>query len=184
MLMADNDKDTHLYRVELDITDEHEQKFYDQYRQETNDPRLTDLLKEYDDIFKEKLPRAAPKYRTVVHHIPLKPDSKPIQMYQYQLSPQHCEIIQEYIEGLLELGHIKPSQSPWRFPLLVMVKKDGKPRVVQDLRGLNLLTVFDALPMAYQKKLLQLMATRQYKTTIDLTSGYHHVRIAEEDKEK
>ena len=82
LLMADTD-DTHLYRVELDATDEHEQKFYDQYRQETDDPHLTKLLDEYSDIFKEKLPKAAPKYRTVVHHIPLKPDSKPIQMYQY-----------------------------------------------------------------------------------------------------
>jgi hypothetical protein len=120
----------------------------------------------------------------VVHHIPLKPGSKPIQMYQYQLSPHHCEIIQEYIKELLELRHIKPSKSPWRFPLLVMVKKDGKPRVVEDLRGLNLLTIFDSLPMAYQKELIQLMATGYWFTTMDLTSGYHHVWIAEEDKEK
>ena len=184
MLMADHDDDTHLYRVELDTTDEHEQEFYDQYRQEINDPKLTSLLEEYDDIFKEKLPKAAPKYQTVVHHIPLKPGSKPIQMYQYQLSPQHCEIIQAYIEELLELGHIEPSKSPWRFPLLVMVKKDGKPRVVEDLRGLNLLTIFDSLPMAYQKELIQHMATGWWFTTMDLTSGYHHVQIAPEDKEK
>jgi hypothetical protein len=141
-------------------------------------------LDEYEDIFKEKLPKAAPKYRTVVHHIPLKPGSKPIQMYQYRLSPHHCEIIQQYMEELLELGHIEHSKSPWRFPLLVMVKKDGKPRIVHDSRGLNLLTISDAHPMAYTKELIQYMATGCWFTTIDLTSGYHHVRLSEEDKEK
>ena len=140
-IIAEDKENTLIYRVELDTTDDHEKAFYDKYRKESEDQRLTKLLEEYDDIFREKLPKAAPKYRSVVHNIPLKPGAKPIQMYQYRLSPQHCEILQKQIDELLELGHIEHSKSPWRFPLLVVTKKDGKPRGVEDLRGLNYLTI-------------------------------------------
>ena len=88
------------------------------------------------------------------------------------------------MEGLVELGHIEPSQSPWRSPVLVVVKKDGKPRAVQDLRGLNNLTKDHAMLMPYTRELLNRMATGKVFSTLDLTSGYHQVRLAPEDKEK
>jgi hypothetical protein len=105
-------------------------------------------------------------------------------MYQYRLSPDHCHIIQENVQELLDLGHIEPSTSPWRSPVLVVVKKDGKPRWVEDLRGLNNCTIGHALLMQNQRELLERMATGKIYTTMDLTSGYHQVRLAKEDREK
>ena len=160
------------------------EEFYNQYRKESSNEKLTELLEKYDDIFKEKLPHAAPTKRTVVHHIPLERNAKPLQMYQYRLSPEHCRIIQEGVQELLDLGHIETSTSAWRSPVLVVVKKDGKPRWVVDPRGLNNLTKDCSYPMQFTQQLLETMASGKIWSTLDLTSGYHQVRLATEDREK
>src|SRR5690349_3887696 len=71
MILASADEDTQLFQIELDEDDTHMEEFYNQYRTNTSNAKLDKLLEQYDDIFKEKLPRAAPTKRTVVHHIPL-----------------------------------------------------------------------------------------------------------------
>ena len=76
-------EDTHLFKVDFITDDDHEQEFYDQHRNQSTNPKLQELLTEYDDIFREKLPKAAPTKRTIVHHIPLTPGAKPLQMFQY-----------------------------------------------------------------------------------------------------
>ena len=106
-------EDTHLFKVDFITDDDHEQEFYDQHRNQSTNPKLQELLTKYDDIFREKLPKAAPTKRTIVHHIPLTPGAKPLQMFQYQLSPEYCKIVQDYVEELVELGHIEPSTSAW-----------------------------------------------------------------------
>jgi len=127
LILQSADKDTQLFRIELDEDDKHMEEFYDQYRTQSTNTKLDKLLEQYDDIFKEKLPQAAPTKRTVVHHIPLEKDAKPLQMYQYCLSPEHCRIIREGVQELLDLGHIETSTSAWHSPVLVVIKKDGKP---------------------------------------------------------
>jgi len=71
MILEDTREDPQVFAVTLDEDDKHTQEFYDKHRQQVTDPELDNLLQEYDDIFKEKLPKAAPTKRTIVHHIPL-----------------------------------------------------------------------------------------------------------------
>ena len=54
--MANPQEGTNLFKVDLDMGDNHKQEFYDQYRNHSSNPKLKELLKEYDDVFKEKLP--------------------------------------------------------------------------------------------------------------------------------
>ena len=105
-------------------------------------------------------------------------------MFQYQLSPEHCRIIREAVQELIELGHIEPSTSAWRSPVIIIMKKDGVPCVVYDFRGLNNLTKDISYPMKFQDELLEAMARGNIFSVLDLTSGYHHIWLAEDDKEK
>ena len=43
----------------------------------------------------------------------------------------------ELVREQLELGHIKPSQSPWNASIFVIKKKSGKWRLLHDLRAIN-----------------------------------------------
>ena len=55
----------------------------------------------------------------------------------YRYSPQKMDIIDEQVKQLLDLGIIEPSESAWRSPLVVVQKKDGKPRLCTDFRMLK-----------------------------------------------
>jgi hypothetical protein len=53
--MAMEEKEATIFKVDLqELADP---DFYDQYRTPSNDPRLHKLLEEYDDVFKQKLPK-------------------------------------------------------------------------------------------------------------------------------
>jgi hypothetical protein len=83
----------------------------------------------------------------------------------------------------MERGHIEPSCSPWRSPLLVVIKKDGKLRVVFDFRNVNKHTKGQAYVMKDQYELMEKIAGHSIISTMDLTSGYHQIPMADKCKE-
>ena len=160
----------------LEITDD----FYEKDREEVKDPQLLKLLDEYSDIFAEKLTK--PSKCNVEHYITLKPNAKPIQAKQFRLSPVHQKIIEETVQELLQHGHIEPCRSPHRSNLIVVIKKDGKPRVVIDYRPVNAASEDQAYQMKNSYEMLEKAAGHKKITTLDATSGYHHVRMAPNSK--
>ena len=99
----------------------------------------------------------------------------PCQARQFRYSPQKMDIIDTQIRQLLRLGIIEPSNSAWRSPLVVVQKKDGKPRLCTDYRVLNMMTEDDTYPTPTARSLFLYMAYRKpiIFTCIDLLSGYH-----------
>ena len=87
----------------------------------------------------------------------------------YRYSPQKMDIIDEQVKQLLDLGVIELSESAWRSPLVVVQKKDGKPRLCTDFRMLNMITRSLFLYMAYKKPTIW--------SALDLLSGYHQCNI-------
>ena len=97
----------------------------------------------------------------------------------YRNSLQKMDIIDEQVKQLLDLGVVEPSESAWRSPLVVVQKKDGKPRLCTDFRMLNMITRKDKFPMPTARSLFLYMA---YKiptiwSALDLLSGYHQCNI-------
>ncbi|GJV68492.1 putative reverse transcriptase domain-containing protein [Tanacetum coccineum] len=88
------------------------------------------------------------------------------------------------LQELSDRGFIRPSSSPWGAPVLFVKKKDGSFRMCIDYRELNKLTVKNRYPLPRIDDLFdQLQGSRVY-SKIDLRSGYHQLRVREEDISK
>ncbi|GKA73550.1 putative reverse transcriptase domain-containing protein [Tanacetum coccineum] len=78
-------------------------------------------------------------------------------------------------------GFIRPSSSPWGAPVLFVKKKDGSFRMCIDYRELNKLTIKNRYPLPRIDDLFDQLQGSQYFSKIDLRSGYHQLRVHEED---
>jgi hypothetical protein len=61
--------------------------------------------------------------------IPLVPETKPISIPPFPMSPANREIIDKQMDSWLKLEVIEPSKSPWAAPVFI-VHRNGKPRMV------------------------------------------------------
>ncbi|KAD6796191.1 hypothetical protein E3N88_07087 [Mikania micrantha] len=85
------------------------------------------------------------------------------------------------LQDLLDKGFIRPSFSPWGAPILFIKKKDGSFGMCIDYKELNKLTIKNRYPLPRIDDLFDQVQGAQYFSKIDLRSGYHHLRIQEED---
>ncbi|GKA85833.1 putative reverse transcriptase domain-containing protein, partial [Tanacetum coccineum] len=71
--------------------------------------------------------------------------------------------------------------SPWGVPVLFVKKKDGSMRMCIDYRELNKLTIKNRYPLPRIDDLFDQLQGACYFLKIDLRSGYHRLRVREED---
>ena len=74
--------------------------------------------------------------------------------------------------------------SPWSSNLVLVKKKDNSLRICVDYRQLNQKTKKDAYALPRIEESLDCLASNQYLSVIDMKSGFHHVEILEEHKER
>jgi Reverse transcriptase (RNA-dependent DNA polymerase)/RNase H-like domain found in reverse transcriptase/Integrase zinc binding domain/Chromo (CHRromatin Organisation MOdifier) domain/gag-polyprotein putative aspartyl protease/Integrase core domain len=144
--------------------------------------RLQAILEAYKDVFAE-LPGLPPE-RNVCHTIPLVPGAKPPHRRMYRLSPAELEEVKRQVADLLAKGLIEPSSSPYGAPILFVQKADGSLRMVFDYRQLNKITVRDRYPIPRIEDLYDSLLGARVFSSLDLQSGYHQIRIADEDVPK
>ncbi|GKF81602.1 putative reverse transcriptase domain-containing protein [Tanacetum coccineum] len=130
--------------------------------------------------FPEDLPGISPALQ-VEFQIDLVPGAAPIARAPYRLAPSEMKELAKQLQELSDKGFIRPSSSPWGAPVLFVKKKDGSFRMCIDYRELNKLTVKKRYPLPRIDDLFdQLQGSRIY-SKIDLRSGYHQLRVREED---
>ena len=88
------------------------------------------------------------------------------------------------VQQMLSSSVIRPSNSPWASPVVMVKKKDSSLRFCVDFRQLNAATVKDAHPIPRIDDLLDALHGSRWFSTLDLKSGYWQVPIQERDKEK
>ena len=86
---------------------------------------------------------------------------------------------------MIEADIVRPSLSSFSSPVLVVKKKTGGYRFVNDYRHLNkLIKHKDHHPIPLVDEILSKMTGMKYFSTLDLFSGYFQVPLAEEDRYK
>jgi hypothetical protein len=100
------------------------------------------------------------------------------------MNPLELDECKKQIEELERAGFIQPSKSPHGAPILFVKKKSGEMRMCMDYRALNNVTVKNRYPLPRMDELFDRLLGAKCFTKIDLRSGYHQIRIADEDVEK
>jgi hypothetical protein len=99
----------------------------------------------------------------------------PVKQRAYRMSPKETEIIRTEIVKMLDKGVIRPANSPWSSPVVLVAKKDGSIRFCVNYKKLNSLTRKDAYPLPCPEDLLEQIAGKPLFSTIDLFSGYWQI---------
>jgi hypothetical protein len=77
----------------------------------------------------------------------------------------------------MDKGFIRPSSSPWGYPVFFVKKKDGSLRLCVDYRPLNAVTIKNKYPLPRIDVLFEQLAGAKVFSKIDLRSGYHEIKI-------
>ncbi|UYV64363.1 hypothetical protein LAZ67_3000406, partial [Cordylochernes scorpioides] len=172
--------------AEVNLMEESEQKEHEEPQFQINEnlaytekEQLKQVLERYEDLFSSGLGRS----NLAKHRIDTE-GAKPIKHKPYRVSAKEREIIKEQIDEMLRDGIIRPSSSPWSFPVILVKKRDGKYRFCVDYRKLNDVTVKDVYPIPRIDEVLDTLQGSKYFSAIDLKSGYWQVEVEEKDKEK
>ena len=121
-------------------------------------------------------------------------DSPPVCQKPYTLPLKHYNWVQQEIETLEHAGVIRKSISPWASPIVVVPKKStpGEPphrRMCIDFRKLNDLQPevchadsqtggnISLVPLPKIDEMYGRLKGAKYFTTLDLRSGYYHIRF-------
>ncbi|KAI3814120.1 hypothetical protein L1987_18867 [Smallanthus sonchifolius] len=144
--------------------------------------RLEDIpvVRDYSEVFPEDLPGIPPS-RQVEFRIDLVPGAAPVARSPYRLAPSEMQELSSQLQELLDKGFIRPSFSPWGAPVLFVKKKDGTFRMCIDYRELNKLTIKNRYPFPRIDDLFDQLQGSSFYSKIDLRSGYHQLKIQEED---
>ena len=96
----------------------------------------------------------------------------PIQWRPYiTLFAKHL-IVDMAVNDMLAAKMIHPSRSPWSFPIVIVVKKDGTKRFCTDFSRLNNISKMSSWQFPVIDNMLAALGKVKYFTTLDLKSGY------------
>jgi hypothetical protein len=110
--------------------------------------------------------------------------AKPVITTPYRHPNRHKDKIEKAIKVLLDMGHIRPSSSPFASPVVLVKKKDGPMNMCIDCRALIKRIIKNRYPIPRIDELLDELHSTIYFTKIDLYSGYHQIKMREQDVSK
>ena len=103
-------------------------------------------MREFSEVFPNDLPGFSLD-REIDFGIDLLPDTSPISIPSYRMTPAKLKELKAQLKDLLDKGFIRPSMSPWRAPVLFVKKKDEYLRMCIDYRQLNKFTIKNKYPL-------------------------------------
>ncbi|KAI3813749.1 hypothetical protein L1987_18481 [Smallanthus sonchifolius] len=152
-------------------------------RMKTNELKNVPVVCNFPEVFPEDLPGLPPD-REIEFQIDLFPGAEPVAKAPYRWGPSEMKELMSQLEELTEKGFIRPSISPWGAPVLFVKKKDDSMRMCIDYRELNKRTVKNKYPLPKIDDLFNQLQGASWFSKIDLRSGYHQLKVREEDVPK
>nr|GFD08029.1 putative reverse transcriptase domain-containing protein [Tanacetum cinerariifolium] len=138
------------------------------------------IVQDFSEVFPEDLPGLLPT-RQVEFQIILIPGAAPVARVPYRLAPFEMKELSDQLQELSDKGFIRPSSSPWGALILFVKNKDGSFQMFIDYREFNKLTVKNRYPLSRIDDLFDQLQESRIYSKIDLRSGYHQLRVREED---
>ncbi|KAI3695636.1 hypothetical protein L1987_78635 [Smallanthus sonchifolius] len=150
--------------------------------EKSEEKKLQDIpiIRDFPKVFPDDL-HGLPPTLQVEFRIDLLPGANPIAKSPYRLAPSEMQELSSQLQELMDKGFIRPSFSPWGAPVLFVKKKDGSFRMCIDYRELNKLTIKNRYPLPRIDDLFDQLQGATCFSKIDLRSGYHQLRVHEED---
>ncbi|GJY06441.1 putative reverse transcriptase domain-containing protein [Tanacetum coccineum] len=148
----------------------------------SEEKRLEDVptIRDFQEVFLEDLP-GLPPTRQVEFQIDLVPGATLVARAPYRLALSELQELSTQLQELFNKGFIRPSSSPWGAPVLFVKKKDGSFWMCIDYRDLNKLTVKNQYILPRINDLFDQLQGSSVYSKIDLRSGYHQLRVSDED---
>ena len=148
----------------------------------TEQEQLFTLLVEYSDIFANNDSDYGHTNK-VCHNIPTG-DSPPIRQQLRRIPLYRRDEVKKLLQDMRARQVIRPSNSPWASPIVLVRKRDGSTRFCVDYRKVNTVTRKDAYPLPRVDDTLDTLAGSKWFSTLDLISGYWQVEVDQKDREK
>ena len=143
--------------------------------------QLNDLFSEFSDVIsqgEDDLGSTPLLEHTIETHGP------PLRQPYRRQNPAVRREEMAQVQQMLASDIIRPSNSPWASPVVMVRKKEGSLHFCIDFRQLNAATVKDAHPLPRIDDLLDALHGARWFSTLDLKSEYLQVLITESDKAK
>jgi hypothetical protein len=138
------------------------------------------IVREYPDVFPEELPGMPPD-RDIEFVIDPIPGISLIAKRPYRMAAPELRELKKQLRELRQSGFIRPSSSPWGAPVLFVENKDKSLRMCVDYRSLNEVTIKNEYPLPKIDDLFDQLKGAKYFSKVDLSSGYHQLKIRESD---
>jgi hypothetical protein len=83
------------------------------------------------------------------------------------------------VDKLFDLKIIRPSNSPFSSPVVMVIQSDNTYRLTVDFRQLNAHTIFRAEPCGSLEEDLYKFAKAKKKSELDITKAYYQIKLSE-----
>lgn len=121
---------------------------------------------------------------TVAQHRIKLSSNQPVVSRPYAVPHSLRESLKADLEEMQNMGIIRPSDSPYASPVVIVKKRDGSNRICIDFRKLNQLTEVDPEPMPPLKEVVQSLGGNVFFSKLDMSKGYWQLKVAPEDVPK
>jgi hypothetical protein len=129
-------------------------------------PEIKRILDKHQKVY-GPIPLGVPPDRGFEHIIELEVGAKPVITTPYRHPKKYKDDIEKAIKELLDMGHMRPSSSPFTSSVVLVKKKDGMMRMCIDFQALNKKTIKNRYPIPRIDELLDELHGAIYFKKID-----------------
>jgi len=143
-----------------------------------------ELVREYIDVFAwnyENMPELDPQ--VAMHHLNIKPDTKPVKQQQHQICPNIMEAIEAELHKLIVCGFIREEQHlDWVTNIITILKKNRKIWFSIHYRDLNAACPKDEFPLPITDVMIDNTCGFERMSFMDCFSGYNQIKMCPGDE--